>query len=55
MNSAASIKPQAGVQEELRIQDHRTVGEASRERGHVPEERGGTGLLKKEHLKTILC
>lgn len=41
MNSAASIKPQAGVKDELRIQDHRTVGEASRERGHVPEERGG--------------
>lgn len=41
MDSAASIKPQAGVKDELRIQDHRTVGEASRDRGHVPEERVG--------------
>lgn len=40
IHSGASINPQLGVQDELRIQEHRTVGEASRDRGHVPEEKG---------------
>lgn len=40
IHSGASIKLQLGVQDEIRIQEHRTVGKASHERGHVPEEKG---------------
>lgn len=34
----ASIKPQGGVQDVLRIRDHRTVGKASNDEGQLPEK-----------------